>query len=80
VADQGCDRHLREAEIVADAREAVPQDVGRDVRERRALEYLLPVVWETAERVVVAVAGEDICAGGCLPTRFKELDNGQSDT
>ena len=79
VADQGRDRHLGEAEIVADAREAVSQDVGRDIGERRVLEDLLPVVRETAERVVVAIAGEDICAGGCLPTRFEKLDNRQAD-
>ena len=34
MADQGRDRHLREAEIIADTREAVAQNMGRDVRER----------------------------------------------
>ena len=60
VADQRRDRHLGEAEIVADARKTMSQDVARDIRERRALEDLLPMVRETAERIVVALAGEDI--------------------
>lgn len=47
--------------------------------ERRALKDLLPMVRETAERIVVAVAVEDIRAGCCIPTCLEELDNGQAD-
>src|SRR6266851_4735807 len=41
---------------------AVAQDVGSHVRERRVLEELLPMVGEAAERVVLALPREDVCA------------------
>src|SRR6266851_2278296 len=41
---------------------AVAQDVGSHVRERGVFEELLPMVGEAAERVVLTLPREDVCA------------------
>jgi hypothetical protein len=52
------------------------QNVRCDVRERRVLEDLLPIVGEAAKGIIVAISWEDKCAGRCLSTLLKKLDNG----
>src|SRR3546814_6631541 len=53
MAEQRCDRDLREAEIVGHAGEAVAKDMGRDVLKFRTLEDLLPMAGKAAKRLVV---------------------------
>src|SRR5690606_5666571 len=57
VAYQRGDRDLRETEIVRDAGEAVAQNVRRHISKRGTPEDFPPVVRETAERVVLTLAG-----------------------
>src|SRR3546814_10372438 len=53
MAEQRCDRDLREAEIVGHAGEAVAKDMGRDVLKFRTLDDLLPMAGKAAKRLVV---------------------------
>ncbi len=56
------DSHLGKAEIVGDAREAMTKDVRCHIGQWRVLKDVLPMVRKTAERVVLALRWEDVCA------------------
>ncbi len=77
MADQSRDRHLGKTEIVGDAREAVTQDVRRHIRQRGVFKELLPMVRETAERVVLGLPWEDVCADMVAAPSFEILDDRQ---
>lgn len=59
MADQGRDGYLGKAKVVGYAREAVTEDMRRDIGEWGILEYLLPMIRKAAERIVLVLPWED---------------------
>lgn len=76
VPDESRDRNLGESEVVRNACEAVPQYMRCDIGERRIAEDLLPMIGETAERVIGALAWEEVSAGSGEPLRSRYSTTG----
>jgi hypothetical protein len=72
-------RHFGEPEIIGDAREAVAQDMRRDIRKRRLSEKLLPMIGEATKAVVGSISWKDIGSELLRPSRLQELHHGKPD-
>ena len=78
-SDQRSDGDLGEAEVVGDAGEAVPQDVGCHIPERRVGEELLPALRKVSNGVVLTLAGEDIGSIALQACGLKVIDDRKAD-
>jgi hypothetical protein len=79
VPDKGGDSDLGEPKIVRDACEAVPQYMRRDIRQCGIAKDLIPMIGKATERIIVALAWEDVIASFSHPSPFQKLHHRQPD-